>query len=675
MKRLAAIVLALALAVGAFCVPAAAAEPASGTLGALRWNIDIDGILTVSGSGAMDDLNAWSDPPEAWLAYSADITAVVISEGVTSVGEYAFYDCASIGRVVFPESLTEISSHAFNGCAALKAVHIPKNVASVGIGVFERCVSLEEITVDAGNTDYRGDGNCLIHTETRPYIADCIDTEINTLVAGCKNSVIPDGVTSIANSAFSGCTGLESVHIPASVKEISVAFDGCTSLSTITVAEGNPVYRSEGNCVIEKASNTVAVGCKSSVIPAGTTAIGDRAFFDCAGLSSVDIPESVTSIGTGAFYLCVGLSRIDLPAGLLSVGEFAFSSCTGLKSIAVPHGVDSLEYAAFQNCRSLESVDLGSVTGIGRSVFDGCSSLKSLRLPDSVTFVDDSAFKGCTALEAVTVGAGLGSVRSGVFPADTVKLAYVKSADVAEGLVSEYAEGGLISAAKTVVLAEGLTATDYIKQAYPVTGTATVDGEKVNWYKKANRCAVHLYEDDVCAICGQVRGEEEHAHSFTGWESDETAHWHVCTECGDVTDTADHIFDGDVCSVCGYVRKAEDPSKEHVHSYTGWESNKTEHWHECSVCGEKLNAADHIFDGDVCSVCGYTKGSVAILGDANGDGAVNNIDASLVLQYDAGVTSLEDAALAAADVNSDASVNNIDASRILQLDAGVISGL
>ncbi len=130
----------------------------------------------------------------------------------------------------------------------------------------------------------------------------------------------------------------------------------------------------------------------------------------------------------------------------------------------------------------------------------------------------------------------------------------------------------------------------------------------------------------------------------------------------------------------GEEEPSDDPSgEEHVHKFGAeWKTDAERHWHECSVCGERNQNFYHVYDDEhdtVCNICGYVKGASALLGDANDDGAVNNIDASLVLQYDAGVTTFEDEALVAADVNADGAVNNIDASRILQFDAGVISGL
>ncbi len=138
------------------------------------------------------------------------------------------------------------------------------------------------------------------------------------------------------------------------------------------------------------------------------------------------------------------------------------------------------------------------------------------------------------------------------------------------------------------------------------------------------------------------------------------------------------ITEGSGHSWTTYTLTITDREPVHEHSFDGWESDETQHWHECTECGEKTDTAGHVYDNAIdadCNVCGAVREVSDLLGDANGDGAVNNIDASLVLQHDAGVTEIEGEALAAADVNDDGAVNNIDASRILQLDAGVIDAL
>ncbi len=162
----------------------------------------------------------------------------------------------------------------------------------------------------------------------------------------------------------------------------------------------------------------------------------------------------------------------------------------------------------------------------------------------------------------------------------------------------------------------------------------------------------------------------EHSYTVSAWESDGAKHWHLCRLCGETLDEAEHVYDNacdEDCNVCGATREV-------THSPGGWESYGDKHRRVCTVCGKTLDSADHVFDDGLdasCNVCGYLR-TVTAVGDANGDGAVNNVDASLVLQIDAGIIGPDDSTLRTADVNGDGSVNNLDASNILRFDSGII---
>ena len=298
----------------------------------------IDEIFIKGTSGLQYTLN---EEGTAYIASgmgtATDTDIVIASEynglPVTSIGDNAFYNCSSLTGIIIPDSVTNIDTGAFGGCD-----------------------SLESIVVDQGNTVYHSEGNCLIKTDSK------------TLVAGCKNSVIPsdgsvtrigeyaflycssltsitipDGVTSIGDGAFLSCSSLTSITIPEgaisigdyafynciSLASISIpdsvtsigssAFEGCCgSLESIVVQDGNTVYHSEGNCLIETDSKTLIVGCKNSVIPSdgSVTHIGDHAFARCNSLASIVIPEGVTSIGKYAFWYCSSLTSITFQGSM-----------------------------------------------------------------------------------------------------------------------------------------------------------------------------------------------------------------------------------------------------------------------------------------------------------------------------------------------------------------------
>ena len=284
-KKTLAVLLSAMLLLSAVPITAMAAETtaqecvgaSSGTTGDCTWTLDDDGLLTISGNGAMADYGfcgPWGDKIKNVVIESGvtaigkeafsgctSLVSVTIGDSVTSIGNFAFRYCTSLVGVTIPDSVTSIGTGAFHGCTSLASVTIPDSVTSIGAGAFKGCAGLESLTVDTNNTVYDSRNNCNA----------IIETASNTLIAGCKNTVIPNDVTTVGEDAFSGCTSLTSVTIPDSVMTIgNSAFEDCTSLESVT-------------------------------IPDSVTTIGDFAFCGCTSLASVTIPDSVTSIGFEAF--------------------------------------------------------------------------------------------------------------------------------------------------------------------------------------------------------------------------------------------------------------------------------------------------------------------------------------------------------------------------------------
>ena len=329
-KRILSFVLVVLMIATLLPVTALAADVVkSGTCGAegdgsnLTWTLDSEGTLTISGSGDMYDYDFSRAP---WYGSRSRVKSAVIADGVTSIGESAFYVCTSLTSVTIPDSVTLIDNGAFQGCTSLTSVTIPDSVTSIGNWAFEGCTSLTSVTIPDSVTRIGG-----------------------ATFDGCKslaNVTIPDSVTSIGYKAFGSCESLTSVTIPDSVTSIGdSAFSNCKFLTSVT-------------------------------IPNGVTSIGEYTFSHCYSLTSVTIPNSVTSIGHSAFEGCVSLTSVTIPDSVTSIGERAFSYCKSLTSVTIPGSVTSIGSYAFSSCSSLTSVTIpDSVTRIGEYAFYDCTSL------------------------------------------------------------------------------------------------------------------------------------------------------------------------------------------------------------------------------------------------------------------------------------------------------------
>ena len=285
-------------------------------------------------------------------------------------------------------TVTKIAGNAFAG-SSISAINIPKAVNFINNTAFNSCANLSEITIESGNTVYMSQGNCIIRIND------------NTLIVGCKTSVIPSTVTSIGNNAFYGCSGLTGITIPNSVSSIGdLVFADCTSLGSISIP----------NNVNNIGSNTFS-GCSnlSSVsLPVGLTSISWGMFKNCSKLSSISIPSSVTAIGQDAFYGCSKLSSISIPSAVNSIGSYAFYGCSGLTGfISLPNNVTNIANYTFKDCSKIMGISGANLTFIGNSAFENCTSLIGFVVPESTTGIGIEAFKNCTSLSILTIKSNL----------------------------------------------------------------------------------------------------------------------------------------------------------------------------------------------------------------------------------------------------------------------------
>lgn len=229
---------------------------------------------------------------------------------------------------------------------------------------------------------------------------------------GCSNLtdiIIPQGITSIGNEAFNKCISLINITIPEGVTSIGdSAFLGCSNLTNIIIPEGvtSIAYNAFCNC-----SSLTSV-----TIPASVASISNHAFRDCSSLTNVTIPANVTSIGSHAFYGCSSLTDITIPEGMASISDYAFSGCSGLTNITIPDKVTNIGAYAFNECSSLTDITIpASVTNIGGGAFRDCSNLTNVTIPESVTSIGSYTFYGCSGLTNITIPDKVTSIGSYAF--------------------------------------------------------------------------------------------------------------------------------------------------------------------------------------------------------------------------------------------------------------------
>lgn len=364
------------------------AAKSSGTCGAGTWELTDDGILTISGKGNMPNYSYQENMLAPWDSQKETIHNVIIENGITRIGAYAFWYCNNLENIVLPNSITAIAYNAFTGCANLTNLKIPSGCTTLGDNAFNGCSALKKLELPT----------------TVTYIG-------HSCFRGCSSLLsisIPNGITEIKDWTFEGCSNLREIKLPNTITTIGEdAFSGCASLEEVK-------------------------------LPEATNTIGKSAFSYCNKLRIINIPSTVTNIGSDCFYRSNNLQRINIndfaawceikfggefptnklyingnpislenltiPENVKKIGSYAFANCKEMKHVKLSNSITTIEYRSFANCESLIGISLSkNLKTIGQYCFGNCVKLSDIDIPESCTTIQASAFANCDNLKSITI--------------------------------------------------------------------------------------------------------------------------------------------------------------------------------------------------------------------------------------------------------------------------------
>jgi hypothetical protein len=535
-KRIMAILLTVAMLLSVCSFTAMATdETTSGTCGDnLTWTLE-DGVLTISGTGEMQDDWTFSDE---WREIRDNVTSVVIEKGVTSISDWAFDGYKGLTKVTLPEGLAQIGDDAFGGCTSLKTILLPEGLTAISDGLFYGCSSLTTV-------------------------------------------YIPDSVTSIAHSAFELCTSLTTITIPDSVTEIGAyAFYECTSLKTITIPES-----------VESIWQYAFAGCENLTnvtISEGVQKISWAAFSGCPKLYSVTIPQSVTEIGPSAFGIYQdddyntftvegftiygvagsaagtyatekGFNFSALEENPATSGTFSGTDSNGESWVTTwvlsedgtltisGKGSDAcVPMYAFQNRTDIKKVVIeGTVATTGTCSFEGCTNLVSVKLCEGFQILGIGSLYGCTRLEAIEIPADIWAIEGNNFSLTVLTDVYYTGTE-ADWKTVRADEDRFFSTNNNGPLYE---ANWHFSSSLPdnyCTDGHTLDSTTYTVITESTATEYGLVQL-LCSVCG-VTKEEVVAESGHAWDSGEVTKAATDTEKGVKTYT---------CANCGETKMEE----------------------------------------------------------------------------------------------------------------------
>lgn len=400
-KKILSIILTMIMCLSAIPIKVSATEVANGTCGDnLTWVLDSNGTLTISGTGDMMSIPDVGKVPASqipWYERRENIKKVIINEGVTDIGDYAFYECSNLIDVQIADSVTRIGKSSFSSCK-FTDIDIPNSITFIDNYAFGGCSSLTDVYYSGTNQEW-------LQIEIGGYNGYLITTSIHyaeelDVVSGkCGENVMwtfENGTLTINGSGAMWHYGQGRSHEYQTYcyyfDDITniVINDGVTSIGNYAfchfdVNVGNNGVTTYGNHILS------SVNIADSV-----TSIGERAFASCVGLTEIKLPQSLKSIDSNAFYYCKSLSDITIPPSVQSINNGAFDGCSGLTRVKISEGVEELYTTSFYKCSKLTSVTIPSTVSTLICPFSDCTALiRVVALCSDMSYANSRQFMNC----------------------------------------------------------------------------------------------------------------------------------------------------------------------------------------------------------------------------------------------------------------------------------------
>lgn len=361
--------------------------------GSISWTLDSEGVLTFVGSGKMSrsgpfNVDGEMEPTEIRSASKK----LVIGGGITELDGYIFSrGWGGLTQLIISEGVTTIGELAFNNCYGLEYVSLPSTLSSIGLYAFDLSTIYTSKLKTAGPIG----GGYNIEFAWSDTIPDNIFSGMEL-----TDVTLPETVKKIGFMSFYGCSKLSNVNFPSSLKELGSFSFALTSLTDAILPNG---INKIGNAVFYECSKLEHVRIPNTItsLPNGARNGGSftgGVFSNCSSLAEINLPASLLDIGDYSFSGCSNLSEIVFPDNLSRIGASAFSGCTKLSSVVIPDSIRSIEDSSFSNCTNLSEVILSNnLENIGKESFNGSTSIKSIVLPVSIKNIGADAFNYLSA--------------------------------------------------------------------------------------------------------------------------------------------------------------------------------------------------------------------------------------------------------------------------------------